>query len=137
MERVIGNTILTFEELYSVLTQIEACLNSRPLMSLSNDPTDLQALIPGHFLIGEPLNSIPEEELTETVSNRLMRYQLLKQMRQTFWTRWSQEYITQLQLRFKWKRFNKENHIQEGTMVLIKQVSTPPINWPLGRIEKV
>lgn len=47
-------------------------------MSLSNDPTDLQALTPGHFLIGEPLNSIPEEELTETVSNRLMRLPIIE-----------------------------------------------------------
>ncbi|XP_064625931.1 uncharacterized protein LOC135486763 [Lineus longissimus] len=46
--RVIGNARLTYEEMYTVLCQIEACLNSRPLCPLS---TDLQVLTPGHFLI--------------------------------------------------------------------------------------
>ncbi|KAM0724699.1 Pro-Pol polyprotein [Formica fusca] len=133
MRKVIGTTILTFEELYTVLTQIEACLNSRPLTPISNDPTDLQALTPGHFLIGEALNAIPEYDMSKVPTNRLTRLHLLTQIKQNFWTRWSKEYIAQLQQRVKWK-LSKKTNIKEGTMVLIKNENTPPMSWPLGRI---
>jgi len=55
MKKVVGNSFLTFEELSTVFTQIEACMNSRPLSALSNDPKDLRPLTPGHFLIGESI----------------------------------------------------------------------------------
>ncbi|GFU19104.1 integrase catalytic domain-containing protein [Trichonephila clavipes] len=48
------------EELTTLVAQIEAVLNSRPLCPLSADPADLQPLTPGHFLVGAPLLGIPE-----------------------------------------------------------------------------
>jgi hypothetical protein len=52
LKRTIGDSVLTFEEIYTVLTSVEACLNSRSLTPLSSSPQDLSALTPGHFLIG-------------------------------------------------------------------------------------
>ncbi|XP_026746103.1 uncharacterized protein LOC113507448 [Trichoplusia ni] len=53
--KVMGNSTLTYEELSTVLAQIECCLNSRPISVLSDNPNDPLPLTPGHFLIGESL----------------------------------------------------------------------------------
>ena len=54
---------LIYEQLMTVLTQIEAILNSRPLVPLNvHDETGLTALTAGHFLIGQPLTALPDED---------------------------------------------------------------------------
>ncbi|XP_036143365.1 uncharacterized protein LOC118645765 [Monomorium pharaonis] len=77
MRRVIGDSTLTYEEMSTFLTQVEACLNSRPLQPLSDDPDDVFALTLGHLLIGGPLISIPEPSLTRAVESSLSRWQHL------------------------------------------------------------
>ncbi|XP_037911915.1 uncharacterized protein LOC119652051 [Hermetia illucens] len=76
----------TFEEFSTILCQIEACLNSRPLVPLSNSPDDLEALTPAHFLVSRPLMALPEVDITnESLHDR---WQQLKQINQIFWKRW-------------------------------------------------
>lgn len=41
LKRVIGDMTLTYEELSTVCTKVEACLNSRPMWPLNDDPNDL------------------------------------------------------------------------------------------------
>ncbi|KMQ91673.1 hypothetical protein RF55_8426 [Lasius niger] len=93
LRRIIGDATLTYEEMATLLSQIEACLNSRPLQALSDDPEDLAALTPGHFLVGSALNAVPEPSLADELTSHLFRWQLLQQMRDHFWTRWSKEYL--------------------------------------------
>lgn len=90
MKRVIGLSTLTFEEMSTLLAQIEACLNSRPLTQMSQDPNDYEALTPAHFLVGSSL-LFPVE--TETLQDKPTQIQVMKQH---FWRRWSKEYLSQL-----------------------------------------
>lgn len=88
-----------------LLCQIEACLNSRPLYPLSNDPRDLTALTPGHLLIGEPPINVPEPSRASDPPGHIMsRWALITNLRDNFWNRWSTEYLHHLQQLTKWRR---------------------------------
>lgn len=135
LRRIMGDAKLTFEEISTILTQIESCLNSRPICPMTNDVEDFEALTPGHFLIGTALKSIPHPSVIDVPQNRLTRWQRSQQMVQHFWNRWSKEYLNNLQQKTKW---NQEQHnINIGNIVLIKDDNLPPNKWNLGRIEKV
>ncbi|XP_024869083.1 uncharacterized protein LOC112452877 [Temnothorax curvispinosus] len=125
LSRIVGQAHLTFEEMTTVLCEIEAILNSRPLTQLSNDPNDLTPLTPGHFLVGTPFNSIPSPDLTDVSENRLTRWQLVQQLQQHFWRKWSTEYLSSLQERSKWKK-NLGAALEPGRLVLIKQQGLAP-----------
>jgi hypothetical protein len=73
LRRVIGARTLSKAEFAILLCQIEACLNSRLIAPLTDDPADLFALTPDHFLIGRPLVATPEHSVLEINANRLSR----------------------------------------------------------------
>lgn len=133
LKKVIGDSTLTFEELTTLLTQIEACLNSRPLSYLSDNPDDPMPLTPGHFIIGEPLLTIPDEtyEEKDNISN-LRRWKYCQKMMNDFWKKWSNEYLVTLNQRYKWTTKKTEPEIDD--IVIIRDKNIPPAKWWLGRI---
>ncbi|XP_066600991.1 uncharacterized protein [Prorops nasuta] len=134
-KRVIGETLLTFEELNTFVIEVEGILNSRPIAAVSSDPNDLQAITPAHYLIGKTFTTLPEGDLSLIPVNKLSTWQHLSQMRQNFWSRWNLEYLNGLQIRQKWK--NKEPNIKLGSLVLIKDRTLPCSQWVLGRVEEL
>ncbi|XP_032690611.1 uncharacterized protein LOC116853593 [Odontomachus brunneus] len=132
LKRVMGNVMFTFEEITTTLAQIEACLNSRPLSPLSSDPTDLEPLTPAHFMVGGPLTSAPDVDVTDVAVNRLTRWQLIQRITQDFWKRWAVEYLSNLQQRTKWK-FPQEN-VKVNDLVVIRERDILPWKWKLGRV---
>ncbi|XP_055645494.1 uncharacterized protein LOC129782105 [Toxorhynchites rutilus septentrionalis] len=132
LRRILGSRSFTLEELTTAVAQIESVLNSRPLSPMSSHPKDLSSLTPGHFLVGEPLYSIPEPDYTEQPISRLKRFQEMKRSVQDFWKRWSRDYVSELHQRSKWQRVRDEMKI--GSLVLLKQENLPPLEWNLGRV---
>ncbi|KMQ89534.1 hypothetical protein RF55_10830 [Lasius niger] len=107
LKRVMCNALYTYEELATLLIQIEACLNSRPLSPSSSDPSDLQPLTPGHFL-----RSV-----------------------QDFWKRWAAEYVANLQGRVKWR--SEQENLKPNDLVLLRDDNLPFLKWKTGRIVEV
>ena len=135
IKRLIGETSLTFEEFNTVLTKIEAVMNSRPLCALSSNPNDLSSLTPGHFLIGKSLTALPEKDVSQTPVNRLSLWKQCSQIYQLFWKRWSVEYLNRLQNLPKWYKSSK--NIKINDLVLVKDDDTIPLKWPLARVLEI
>ncbi|XP_058839800.1 uncharacterized protein LOC131695362 [Topomyia yanbarensis] len=108
--RQLGNTVLFYEDLLTILAQIESCMNSRPLVSLSEDPNDLHALTPGRFLF-------------------------VQQKVQHFWYRWRNEYLKELQ---RQATVNPEKvNLKVGQVVILQDQLLSLTRWSLARVEEI
>lgn len=131
LRRCLTDSILNHQEARTVLAQIEAVLNSRPITSASSDSNDMEVLTPGHFLIGKPLTAFPEPNYNDIKSPRL-RWHRMQQLVQGFWYRWRTEYLYSLQVRHKWSQ--SEPNLNVGDLVLIREDYEPPLMWKRGRL---
>ncbi|XP_055522661.1 uncharacterized protein LOC129716847 [Wyeomyia smithii] len=134
LKREIGNHQLTHGNLSTLLVQKAAALNSRPLVPLSDDPSNLNVLTPGHFLIGAPMEALPDRNLLSTPKNHLIHYQQREQMFQQYWQRWSNEYLSELQATSKGIQ---PTPIRIGNIAVLREDNMPPLCWPLARITDV
>lgn len=126
LRRCIGDNILTIEELTTVLAQIEAVLNSRLVMAVSEDPDNLEAITPGHFLTGRPLTAPPEPILYNepTTNCPRRRWDLVQRIFQQFWMRWRLDYLNSLQQRPKWSK--AVANFKVGDLVILKEDHQSP-----------
>ncbi|XP_055715139.1 uncharacterized protein LOC129809348 [Phlebotomus papatasi] len=132
LKKVIGEQRLNYEEFYTILTQVEAVLNSRPITILSDDPRDPQPLTPGHFLLLAPPTQLPDENLASVRMNHLTRWQLCQRIVQDFVRKWRLSYLHTLQERSKWHT-EKENLKVDDTVIL-HDASIGTTKWTTGRV---
>ena len=136
LTRVLGSTRHTFEQLTTIACQVEACLNSRPLLpTTSHNQDGLATLSAGHFLLYSSPAAYPEDPRIPERPDLLKNWNHCQAAVQHFWQRWSKEYLQQLQSRRKWR--NKSPNLQVGDIVLLKPEKTFKCHWPLARVTAV
>ena len=134
--RIVGDVRLTYEEAYTILTQIEGCLNSCPLVYTENSTEDfIEVLTPGYFLIGQPLMSLPDPAMSFQSVSLLKRWHLCQCLTRHFWKRWSLEYLATLQQIYKWQHSTRNMAVDN--VVLLIEDEVIPSNLPLARVVKV
>lgn len=132
LKTYLNGRIFNFEEMQTILYRIAACLNTRPICGLSEDPNDLESLTPGHFMRNMPKHILPGRNLLEERVGTADRYRLQQQVLQSIWKRWQGEYLTRLHERSKWTK--EQENIKVNDLVLVKEDNLPPGKWRLGRI---
>ena len=136
LHKVLGTQRLTYEEYSTILCDIEATLNSRPLTPLDSMPPDgVQALTPGHFLVGKPLTAVPSRDTNVNRISNTRRWNLCQKLNQDFWTQWKAEYLTILNRYTKWKQPQRD--VTVGDIVLLKDDELFSRSWPMARVVKV
>ena len=126
---------LTDERLSTLMCEIEAILNSRPLTERSDDPTDLEPLSPNHLLLLDFIVTFPPGLFNENDLYVWRRWRQVQYLADIFWLRWRKEYIPLLQLRSKWNKDVKPHNV--GDLVLIQDQLLPRNQWCTGRIIEI
>ena len=131
LNAVLREQSVTDESLHTLLCEVEAILNSKPLTTVSSDPSDLQPLTPNDLLLlrGGP---VPDALFSEHDSLTGRRWKQVQYLADVFWKRWVKEYLPLLQIRQKWNKIKR--NISVGDVVLVADMNSPRCRWPLGRV---
>lgn len=81
------------------------------------------------------MTALPNPDLSEVLLNFLKYWQIVTNKTEEFWKRWSNEYLNQLQQRYKLKK--AKNEIKTGDAVLVKEDNSSPLYWPFAQIIEV
>ena len=101
IRKSLGRSKVNGNELYTLLTEIEAMLNSRPLVYLNDDINSGEAITPAHFLSANIRTGIPdisdEYEPKELSWKMIVENWKKGQMKlQCFWEIWTTDYLQTL-----------------------------------------
>lgn len=127
-----GKAFLNYTEMLTVLTDIEALINSRPLTYIGDDIRDGRVITPALLAIGRDLESPPDNLPKKAEVSLSERYRYQQRLQNHFWSRWLQEYLPGLTVRQKW--FKDEKPLKEKDVVLISEDNIPRGKWRIGKV---
>ena len=65
LEKTLGRSFVTLPILETIVVEVEATLNDRPLMYVSANVTDVEPLTPAHLLYGRRMTSLPYSNIED------------------------------------------------------------------------
>ena len=124
------------ESLQTLMCEVEAIVNSRPLTTPSMDPNDVAPLTPNHILhMKSKVILPPPGEFQRADVYLRKRWRRVQYAANIFWTRWRKEYLLTLQPRQKWNI--KRRNMTIGDLVVVQDSSVPRSRWQMGRVTDV
>ena len=135
-------------ELYTLIKEIQAVLNDRPLTSLNSEIDNLEPLTPSHLLFGFHVTPLPHPPLDSVAydptfgdSDKVTRAQHQRTSLYNHFINWFQcEYmltLREMHSNQNKKRLDPPRTIQIGDVVLVADTETAKHCWPLGIVEKL
>ena len=135
MFAALGMQQLTHEVLSTLMAEITAIINNRPLVPVSNDPSVPEILTPASILSrmkSSPVLAAPGRFTQKDLYTSQWRQ--VQHLANIFWARWRKEYLPLLQPRRKWQ--TELPSLKEGDLVLMRDKEAPRNDWPLARVSK-
>jgi hypothetical protein len=140
IKKTLGRALITIDELRTLITEVEAGLNDRPLTYASGNLDDIDPVTPSQLIYGFRIQSLPSpiEEPTDEdlyLDRPLLTKRQLKCARllEYFWQRWRTEYLTSLRERQSSSKVKNLRQPKVGDIVQIHD-DTPRLLWKLGKI---
>ena len=119
------------ESFRTLMCEVEAVINSRPLTVVSGGPNDLEPLTPSHLLTTKSAVVLPPPgkfQRNDIYMRR--RWRRVQYLTNLFWSRWKKEYLVSLQERVKWQQ--PKRYLTEGDIVILREENVRRNVWPLG-----
>jgi len=144
LKKVLGRAHVSLLMLQTLVVEIEATLNDRPLTHVSCDVADTEPITPAHLLYGRRITSLPyrrvedDEVVDPTFGEDKDIERKVKQLGsilQHFRSRWKHEYLTSLR-EFHKTTGNNNQTIAVGDVVLVHD-DCKRIYWKLAIIESL
>jgi hypothetical protein len=142
LKKVLGRSTLGLDEMQTVLKEVEAMVNSRPLTFISDDPDEASYLTPSSFLIGRPVSCIPVRPFTgkepyTTITRKELNKMLVNQNKllNLCWKMWNEGYVRSLGT--VPTKQGESNRLTVGELVMVTDNQTPRCKWKVGIVERV
>ena len=129
LKKVLGRATLGFNELNTILIEIEAVINSRPITYVYDDEESISyPLTPSDLIYGRRITCTPNAshyEIVNTNESLTRKACHHKHMLRQLTTQWQKEYLTSLKERAQAvSRGSDKKPIEIGVIVLLKNDST-------------
>ena len=122
---------LTHEVLATLMTEVAAIVNSRPLVPVSHDQEFPEILCPATIL-----TDMEQQQIQLDVKDLYWsQWKRVQHLADTFWLKWKREFLQTLQPRKKW--FNEKNNLQIGDVVLMRDSDVGRTSWPIAKVVRV
>lgn len=131
---VVRNTRLDDYELQTIMCEIEAVINNRPITKVSDDQKDAEPLTPSHLLCAGSTGTLPPVVGVQDNQYR-RRWRYIQYLVDLFWRRWLREYLPSIQHRQKWIADIPNAHVND--IVLIMDELTHRNEWAMGRVSAI
>ena len=144
LKKVLGRRFVSMETLQTIVTEIEAVMNDRPLTHVSSSIDDWEPLTPSHLLYGRNITPMSyhyhytADDITGIQSDQTTltnRARTVTNIISQFWKRWRSEYLTGLR-EYHRATGSNEGRIRVGDVVQIHDEG-PRIRWNLAVVEEL
>jgi len=142
LKRSLGRASLTFDQMRTLVAEVEGVLNSRPLYYAAEDKDAPKAISPSFFLIGQRTSTLPNYHASSLEYEQSSKENLVRKERYRrtllshIWNQWRNNYLMDLR-RFAMQNPRKTRLIKEGDVVLIKDAFQPRLLWKHGIVTKL
>ena len=127
---------LTVESLITLMHEVSAIVNCRPLSHVNLSDSSIEPLTPNHLLTQKSrvIVSPPGEFVRQDIYLH-KRWRQVQYLANVFWNRWRQEYLDSVNRRRKWN--GTRRNVAVNDVVLVVNENAARNEWKLARVVEV
>ena len=143
LKKTMGTAILTFEEMNTVLIEVESVVNAQPLTYVEDDQDGLSyTSSPSHLLHSRRITCLPNSghfDIVSTYSTLTKKYKHQQKLLSQFTHLWRKQYLLSLRESHAVKHNIPQGRIpiSVGDVIIMKDDLTRRVFWKLGIVKEL